>query len=138
MEDSLYIQIEEKFLGGDWLDSFATEILDAKYEKADIGDFFNARPPLIQKAPPTQILGGSVFWSYLQLLKTAPSFYRSDVPNLEILKIEDIPGMSSTPCSSEVRRYIEIPVFFAPTALGAWTENLKISKSCVKKVFFKV
>ena len=36
MEDSLYIQIEEELLGEDWLDSFATEILDAKYEKADI------------------------------------------------------------------------------------------------------
>ena len=36
MEDSLYIQIEEELLGEDWLDSFATEILDAKYEMADI------------------------------------------------------------------------------------------------------
>ena len=35
---SMYIQIEEKLLGGDWRDSFATEILDAKYEKADIGN----------------------------------------------------------------------------------------------------
>ena len=35
-EDSLYIQIEDELLGEDWLDSYATTILDAKYKKADI------------------------------------------------------------------------------------------------------
>ena len=44
---------------------------------------------------PTHILGGPVFGSHLELLKLSLSFFRLDVPNLEILKIGDIPGMSS-------------------------------------------
>ncbi len=36
MEDMFYIQVEDKFFGEDWLECFATEILDAKYEKADV------------------------------------------------------------------------------------------------------
>ena len=30
MEDAMYVQTEDELLGEDWLDSFATEILDAK------------------------------------------------------------------------------------------------------------
>ena len=41
MEDSLYTQVEDEVLGEDWLDSYATEILDAKYEKANILDVVN-------------------------------------------------------------------------------------------------
>ena len=41
MEDSLFVQIEDEFLGEKWLDSFAIQILDAKYKKADILDVVN-------------------------------------------------------------------------------------------------
>ena len=41
MEDSLYVQIEDEPFGEDWLDSYATTILDAKYEKADILEVVN-------------------------------------------------------------------------------------------------
>ena len=36
MEESHKIQLEDEFLGDDWLRSYATEILDAKYEWTDI------------------------------------------------------------------------------------------------------
>jgi hypothetical protein len=36
MEDMLHIQVEGRFFGEDWLECFATEILDAKYEKTDV------------------------------------------------------------------------------------------------------
>jgi hypothetical protein len=32
MEDMFYIQVKDKIFGKDWLECFATEILDAKYE----------------------------------------------------------------------------------------------------------
>jgi hypothetical protein len=35
MEDMLHIQVKDKLFGEDWLKCFATEILEAKYEKAD-------------------------------------------------------------------------------------------------------
>jgi hypothetical protein len=35
MEDMFYIQVKDKIFGEDWLECFATEILDAKYEKTD-------------------------------------------------------------------------------------------------------
>ncbi len=35
MEDIVHIQVEDKIFGEDWLECFATEILDAKYEKTD-------------------------------------------------------------------------------------------------------
>ena len=38
MEDALFIQQDDELLGEDWLDSFATEILDARYEHTDIRD----------------------------------------------------------------------------------------------------
>ena len=36
MEDMFHIQVENELLGQDWLQNFATTILDAKYELADI------------------------------------------------------------------------------------------------------
>jgi hypothetical protein len=36
MEDMFHIQVEDKIFGEDWLECFATEILDTKYEKTDI------------------------------------------------------------------------------------------------------
>ena len=38
MEDAMHVQTEDKFLGEDWLDNYATEILDAKYNKTDVND----------------------------------------------------------------------------------------------------
>ncbi len=35
MENMFCIQVEEEIFGEDWLECFATEILDAKYEKTD-------------------------------------------------------------------------------------------------------
>ena len=46
MEDSLYVQIEDELFGEDWLDSYATTILDAKYEKADILEVVNNQKQL--------------------------------------------------------------------------------------------
>jgi hypothetical protein len=36
MEDMFHIQVKDKLLGEDWLECFATEILDAKYERTDV------------------------------------------------------------------------------------------------------
>ncbi len=36
MEDMFYIQVKDEIFGEDWLECFATEILDAKYEKTDV------------------------------------------------------------------------------------------------------
>jgi hypothetical protein len=36
MEDMFHIQVKDKLFGEDWLRSFATEILDTKYEKTDV------------------------------------------------------------------------------------------------------
>ena len=36
MEESYYVQLEDEILGEDWLSCYATEILDAKYDKTDI------------------------------------------------------------------------------------------------------
>ncbi len=38
MEDIIHIQVKDKIFGKDWLECFATEILDAKYEKADVAE----------------------------------------------------------------------------------------------------
>ncbi len=38
MEDMFHIQVEDKLFGEDWLECFATEILDAKYEKIDVAE----------------------------------------------------------------------------------------------------
>jgi hypothetical protein len=36
MEDMFHIQVKDELFGEDWLKCFATEILDAKYEKPDV------------------------------------------------------------------------------------------------------
>jgi hypothetical protein len=36
MEDMFHIQVKDKIFGEDWLECFATEILDAKYERTDV------------------------------------------------------------------------------------------------------
>jgi hypothetical protein len=36
MEDMFHIQLKVKLFSEDWLECFATEILDAKYERADV------------------------------------------------------------------------------------------------------
>ncbi len=38
MEDMFHIQVEDELLGQDWLQSFATTILDAKYEWTDVAE----------------------------------------------------------------------------------------------------
>ena len=41
MEDQYFIQTEDEIFGEDWLDCFATEILDAKYDKTDVTEIVN-------------------------------------------------------------------------------------------------
>jgi hypothetical protein len=36
MEDMFHIQFKDELFGGDWLECFATEILDTKYERMDV------------------------------------------------------------------------------------------------------
>jgi hypothetical protein len=38
MEDMFHIQVEDKIFGGDWLECFATEMLDARNEKTDVAE----------------------------------------------------------------------------------------------------
>jgi hypothetical protein len=38
MEDMFHIQVEDEIFGEDWLECFAAEILDAKYDKTDVAD----------------------------------------------------------------------------------------------------
>ncbi len=38
MEDMFHIQVEDKIFSEDWLECFATEILDAKYEKTEVAE----------------------------------------------------------------------------------------------------
>ncbi len=38
MEDMFHIQVKDEIFGEDWLECFATEILDAKYDKADVAE----------------------------------------------------------------------------------------------------
>ncbi len=38
MKDLFHIQVEDKIFGEDWLECFATEILDAKYERTDVAE----------------------------------------------------------------------------------------------------
>ena len=41
MEDMFFIQTEDELFGEDWLNCFATEILDAQYEWTDAADVVN-------------------------------------------------------------------------------------------------
>ncbi len=38
MEDMFYIQVEDEIFGEDWLECFATENLDAKYDQTDVAE----------------------------------------------------------------------------------------------------
>ncbi len=38
MEDMFHIHVKDEIFGEDWLKSFATEVLDAKYEKTDVAE----------------------------------------------------------------------------------------------------
>ncbi len=38
MEHMFHIQVKNEIFGEDWLKSFATEILDAKYKKTDVAE----------------------------------------------------------------------------------------------------
>ncbi len=38
MEDMFHIQVEDEIFSEDWLECFATEILDAKYERIDVAE----------------------------------------------------------------------------------------------------
>ncbi len=38
MEGMFHIQVKDKLFGEEWLKSFATEILDAKYEKTNVAE----------------------------------------------------------------------------------------------------
>ena len=49
MVDSLLIQTEDELFGEDWLDNYATEILDAKYNFTSIRDVVNQLKHLSQK-----------------------------------------------------------------------------------------
>ena len=46
MEDAMYVQTKDELLREDWLDTFATEILDAKYNKSDVNDVVNQQSHL--------------------------------------------------------------------------------------------
>jgi hypothetical protein len=41
MEDLFHIQVNDEIFSEDWLECFATEILDAKYEKTDVAEVLN-------------------------------------------------------------------------------------------------
>ena len=58
-----------------------------------VESFFLSGPPLLLKRSPTQILGSPIFDTHLELFKRTMTLFRQDVPNLEVLKIKDIPGM---------------------------------------------
>ena len=49
MVDQYYIQVEDEFFGEDWLNCFATQILDAKYEFTDVTEVVNTMDHLNQK-----------------------------------------------------------------------------------------
>ncbi len=38
MEDMFHIQVEDKIFDEDWIECFATEFLDTKYEKTDVAE----------------------------------------------------------------------------------------------------
>jgi hypothetical protein len=58
MEDMFHINVEDKIFGEDWLECFATEILDAKYERADVAEVVKGLTHLNthQKADLVQVL----------------------------------------------------------------------------------
>ncbi len=58
MEDIVHIQVEDEIFGEYWLECFATEILDAKYEKTDVAEVVKGLTHLNvhQKADLLQVL----------------------------------------------------------------------------------
>jgi hypothetical protein len=58
MEDMFHIQVKDEIFGEDWLVCFATEILDAKYEKTDVAEVVKGLTHLntYQKADLLQVL----------------------------------------------------------------------------------
>jgi hypothetical protein len=46
MEDMFHIQVKDKLFSEDWLEYFATEILDAKNERTDVVEVVNRLNPL--------------------------------------------------------------------------------------------
>jgi hypothetical protein len=58
MEDMFHIQVKDKIFGEDWLECFATEILDAKYDKTDAAEVVKGLTDLNehQKADLLQVL----------------------------------------------------------------------------------
>jgi hypothetical protein len=58
MEDMFQIQVKDKIFGEDWLECFATEILDAKYEKTEVAEVVSGLTHLNahQKADLLQVL----------------------------------------------------------------------------------
>ena len=38
MEDAMHVQTKDELIEEDWLDNYATKILDAKYNKTDVND----------------------------------------------------------------------------------------------------
>ncbi len=58
MEDMFYIQVKDMIFGEDWFECFATEILDAKYDKTDVAEVMNGLTYLNahQKADLLQVL----------------------------------------------------------------------------------
>jgi hypothetical protein len=58
MEDMIHIQVEDEIFGEDWLECFASEILDAKYERADVAEVVKGLTHLNahQKADLPQVL----------------------------------------------------------------------------------
>jgi hypothetical protein len=58
MEEVFHIQVKDKIFGEDWLECFATEILDTKYEKTDAAEVVKGLTHLNahQKADLLQVL----------------------------------------------------------------------------------
>ena len=58
--------------------------------------FFLSGSPPIQNKSPNQFFVGPMIGSQLEPLKTTFMFFRLKVLKVQILKIEDLPGMSSS------------------------------------------
>ena len=60
------------------------------------GAFFLVGPPPIQNASSNQILGTPNFGSQNRPLKPPPTYLVMNVPNLQILNMRDMPGISAS------------------------------------------
>ncbi len=70
MEDMFHIQVEDKLFGEDWLECFATNIMDAKYEKTDVAEVVKGLTHLNahQKADLLQVCCGKLNRCLMELL----------------------------------------------------------------------